>query len=152
MIWLIALLATAQAEPLTPDITTALTPRHTGANCDAIHALGPLSSVVPALVETAETVAMPPWVGTRAAHCVSELISVDTLAHDAAIRWVSDDTRAGYGLIILDNLDSLPTDQALPLARLAQQHASSSQSFGRYALPKLERSLHPAVQALSVAP
>jgi hypothetical protein len=144
------LLSVAQAEPLTTDITAVFTPRHAGANCEAIHALGSLSTVVPALVQTAETVSMPPWVGTRAAHCVSELISVDTVAHDAAIRWISDDTRTGFGLIVLDNLDSLPADQALPMAQLAQQQAATSQSFRRYALPKLERSLHPAIQALSV--
>ncbi len=148
MIWLIALLSVAQAKPLTADITTAFTPRHAGADCDAIHALGSLSTVVPALVETAETVTMPPWVGTRAAHCVSELISVDTVAHDAAIRWISDDTRSGYGLIMLDNLDSLPPEQALPLAQLAIEHATTSQSFRRYAVPRLDRSLHPAVRAL----
>ncbi len=150
MIWLIALLSMAHAEPMTADITTAFTPRHAGADCDAIHALGPLSTVVPALVETAETVSMPPWVGTRAAHCVSELIGVDTTAHDAAIRWVRDETRSGYGLIILDNLDSLPAAKALPLAQLAKQHATTSQSFHRYAMPRLERSLHPAVQALAL--
>lgn len=152
MIVFIALLSTAQAEPLTLDITTVLTPRHAGPNCDAIHALGALTSVVPALVETAETVAMPPWVGTRAAHCVSELISVDSVAHDAAVRWVSDDARPGFGLIVLDHLDSLPSERAVLLATLAQQHAVSSQSFRRYALPRLERSLHPAVQGLSQLP
>lgn len=149
MIWLIALLGVAHAEPTAADITAAFTPRHAGADCDAVHAMGSLSSVVPALVETAETVAMPPWVGTRAAHCVSELISVDSLAYGAAVRWVTDDSRAGLGLIVLDNLDSLPQDSALSLAERAHQHSTSSQSFRRYALPKLERSLHPAVRALS---
>ena len=149
MITLITLFSIAQAGPLTADITTAFTPRHAGADCDAVHALGSLSTIVPALVQTAETITTPPWVGTRAAHCVGELISVDPVAHDAAARWLSDDTRSGFGLIVLDHLNSLAPEQALPLAQLAHQHAARSPSFRRYAMPRLHSSLHPAIQALS---
>jgi len=130
-------LAVAQVDPA--DVTRVLTPRHAGAPCAELMALGSEAEVTQALVTVADTVTMPPWVGTRAAHCVSLRIDEDPVALHASERWMTSPDTAGFALIVLGQLDAVKPVVRADLVTLATERIATDATFASHVRPLLRR-------------
>ncbi len=118
-------------------VVRALSVRHDPPSCEA------LGVSVSTFVYVAEHDLGPPWVGLRAAQCALPAAE----AHDAVLRWVTDSRWAGLARLVAISLPSLPTGDAVSVARaaLAGPHASLLR-------PALSRSELGAVRALVETP
>lgn len=76
-----------------------------------------IDASVETLREVVQTVSMPPWVPMRAAHCMIEG-HAQTIEDDLS-SWVVDPETLGLGLLVLSELDLLPSELAVRVARLA---------------------------------
>lgn len=110
---LLASLAAAGPENV-GDVVRALSMRHPMA-CAEIEALTP--TPVDTLQHVVATVELPPWAPMRAADCLVR-------SHAVEIRptiegWVTDPAVAGLGRLVLADLDAMPVEVAVPVARKA---------------------------------
>jgi len=129
--------STASAQVPISDVVATLTPRHAGADCEALAQLGEPDDVLGALITTANTVAMPPWVGTRAAHCVAEEIDRTPKALAAAESWLGNADTAGFALIVLGELPHLSAPTADRLRTAVQPRLQADPTFAAHARPLL---------------
>ena len=72
---------------------------------------------VDTLRQVVDTVSMPPWVPMRAAQCLVEGHAAEIEAD--LTRWVVDPADKGLGLLVLAEIDRLPTDLAVRIATKA---------------------------------
>ncbi len=77
-----------------------------------------LSDPAATLLQIAEEVKSPPWVGMRAAGCAVERAS-EPAVEAALIRWVSEEQLAGLGMLAVNLLDRMPEDVAGRVATAA---------------------------------
>ncbi|MCB9758491.1 MAG: hypothetical protein H6739_01495 [Alphaproteobacteria bacterium] len=107
--------------------------------CQDIAALSP--SPVEDLGWVVDHVSQPPWAPMTAAQCLLQLYPEET--RPVAERWVVDPERAGLARLVFGELERLPPEVALPLARaaLAGPHAPILER-------RLARSEDPTLRAL----
>ncbi len=114
---LLALLTTlpAQAAPEAVDeVLRALSNRHP-LPCADIEALSP--TPVDTLLHVVDEVTMPPWAPMRAAECLVAGHALEVRAH--LQRWVVAPELKGLGRLVLGELDRLPVEVAVEVARKA---------------------------------
>ena len=141
----------SDATPWTPNpdeaaVTAALSGRDSTIDCAAVEALA--KDPVATLISVTNHVEMPPWVGVRAAHCLTSRHAA--AAEPTLTAWVTDPNTRGLAILVLDELNTLPEPLALRLATatLSGPHAADAQK-------RLPNSVHPSVRALvpaAVAP
>ena len=96
------------------EVVVALSSRHP-LPCPEIEALTPTPSDT--LLHVVDTVALPPWAPMHAAQC---LLRGHAVAVQPAIEtWVVDPTKQGLGKLVLNQLDVIPPEVAVPVARRA---------------------------------
>lgn len=118
----------------------ALSLKDGGPTCEEVEALA--SDPVASLSAVAEHATMPPWVGMRAAHCLSTRHA--EAAEPTLARWLVDPQLRGMALLLADDLSVMPEPVALRLATagLAGPHAEDLRK-------RLDRSEVPALKALA---
>jgi hypothetical protein len=110
---LLASLAAAGPENV-GDVVRALSLRHPMA-CAEIEALTP--TPVDTLQHVVATVELPPWAPMRAADCLVRGHAVEV--RPSIERWVTDPAFTGLGRLVLLDLDAMPVEVAVPVARKA---------------------------------
>lgn len=116
----VGLMGAAQADEWTPTpsqeaMYRALSIRDPAPDCAAVEALSadPLAD----LLVMVDQVEQPPWVGMRAATCVT---TRHAEAGKATIGgWVVDPDKRGLAILVFNQLDAMPATVALPLATAA---------------------------------
>lgn len=102
-------------DPTELDLVVHALSARDGVACEAVEAL--TSTPVDALVTVVDTVKMPAYAPMRAADCLVTRHPLDVRAEME--RWVVAPELAGLGRLVLGRIDTLPTDLAVPLVRLA---------------------------------
>jgi hypothetical protein len=120
------------------EVVRALSARHP-ASCEEIESLTPTPADT--LLHVVDTVTMPPWAPMQAADCL--LRGHATTVRPAIEAWVTDPARKGLGRLALSELDVLPSEVAVPVARAALAGPQADLARERIAV-----SVHPAVRAL----
>lgn len=110
---LLASIALAAPENVDP-VVKALSSRHP-APCEQIEALTP--TPVDTLQHVVATVELPPWAPMRAADCLVRRHAAEVQPSLEA--WVTDPAVAGLGRMVLADLDAMPVEVAVPVARTA---------------------------------
>ena len=128
------------ARPSVQAIYRALSVRDPAPDCVTVEALS--DQPVPDLLQIVDHASQPPWAGMRAANCLIQ-------GHGAEIQaqlsdWVRRDDTRGLAILVLDQLDTLPEDLALDLARQAL-----AGPWAADARPRLDTSSRPALHALA---
>ena len=125
------------------DLIQALSSRDASPPCAELEAKLPTpASSLQALVEH---VTMPPWVGMRAAGC---LISGHALeARPALENWVVDPELHGLAILVLGQLDTLPTEVATGVATLAIEKGADPADARR----RVARSTRPEIASLATS-
>lgn len=147
LIWSILLgapAALAQAwtpSPAEAEAIAALSVRHDPVPCATLVAHLPAPGA--SLARIADEIALPPWVGVRAAACAAPLAD----ARPRVLAWIGDPARRGLVQAVIGRLDALPPDEAASVARalLDGPHAAA---LG----PRLAHSAHAPVRALTATP
>jgi len=109
------------------------------APCSAVEGLTP--TPVDTLQHVVATVDLPPWAPMRAADCLVR-------GHAAEVQpsiegWVTDPAVIGLGRLVLSDLDAMPVEVAVPVARRALAGPLADVARSRIA-----RSAHPEVRAV----
>jgi len=142
MIVLVGLSNTASAGPEQDAVIHALSSRDP-VTCASVEALTP--TPVDTLRTVVKVVSMPPWVPMRAAQCLVEGHGSEVRAE--LLQWVVDPEEQGLGLLVLDEIDRLPQDLALEVAKTAlargPDHAAAAQRVGRATSPQLKALVKP---------
>ena len=118
----IALLAAhpAYAEPQELDaVMRALSMRHP-VPCAEVEALAP--DPVDTLLHVVDEVQMPPWAPMRAAECLVRGHGLEVREH--LQRWVVEPELKGLGRLVLGELEALPVEVAVEVARAAVTRGS----------------------------
>lgn len=84
-------------------------------SCEAVEALTPTPKET--LLEVVETVTMPPWAPMRAADCLVRGRPLEIV--DRMEVWVTDPELLGLGRLVLGQIDTMPVEAAVPVARKA---------------------------------
>jgi hypothetical protein len=137
---LLASIALAAPENVDP-VVLALSSRHP-VPCAEVEALTP--TPVDTLRHVVDTVSLPPWAPMRAADCLVR-------GHAAEMQptiesWVTDPAVLGLGRLVLADLDVMPVEVAVPVARKALTGPLADVARSRIALS--ERAEVRAVGAL----
>lgn len=134
---LLALIALASADPATEAAHDALAPRHLAVDCAALRQqMAQVSgedadseALSASLVALAESDPMPPWVGPRAARCVTETLGHSPAAQDAARRWLASPDQLGLARIVAGRLELAPPTLASELrATLAERRRTDERA------------------------
>lgn len=117
----------------------ALSLKDGGPSCEEVEAL--TADPVATLASVAEHAEMPPWVGMRAAHCLTTRHA--EAAQDSFVAWVANPKLRGMALLLADDLAAMPEAVALRVATagLAGPHSADLRK-------RLDRSEVPALKAL----
>lgn len=117
----------------------ALSLKDGGPSCEEVEALA--ADPVATLASVAEHAEMPPWVGMRAAHCLTTRHA--EAAQDRFVAWVANPNLRGMALLLADDLTAMPEPVALRVATagLAGPHSADLRK-------RLDRSEVPALKAL----
>src|SRR5687768_909678 len=119
MLWsLVAGQALAEPEGL-PEVVRALSIRDP-VSCDQVEAL--TTTPVETLLAVVDTVKMPPWAPMQAADCLVKRHPADV--KDRMDLWVTDPALKGLGRLVLNALDVMPVEVAVPVARRALAEGS----------------------------
>lgn len=105
-------------------VIRALSVREPAPDCEAVEAL--VANPVATLTAVATDVPHPPWVGLRAATCLT--LGHAEVAQDTLRDWVSDAETGGLARIVLQAVDDMPEHVAEEVLRdaLAGPHAAAA--------------------------
>jgi hypothetical protein len=117
----------------------ALSARDAPAGCAEVEALA--SEPLDALRTVVERATMPPWAPMRAARCI--VTHHAEPAREDLSAWLSDESKRGLGLIVLDAMDELPELLAVDLTAVALKGPMADDARQR-----LADSDRPAIRAL----
>lgn len=113
--------------------------------CEKIEALTP--SPVETLLEVVDTVRMPPWAPMQAAQCLLQRHPVE-VPRERLDAWVTDPGLKGLGRLVLGELDAMPIEIAVPVARTALERGSDPE----LARQRLRAATRPELKALAETP
>jgi hypothetical protein len=140
--WFVVMaLSAAAAPPGELDTVVRALSSRDPVSCELIFSL--TSTPVPTLLQVVDEIARPPWAPMRAASCLVQ-------HHAAEIqpdleRWVVAPELKGLGRLVLDSLDRMPPEVAVPVARKALESGPEKE----LALQKISAAQHPEVRALA---
>ncbi len=137
---------TAQAADWTPTaeesaLLLALSSRDAPASCEVLEAT--VAAPVASLSAIVTHVTMPPWAGMRAADCLIKRHGAEVAAD--LDRWVTRPELKGLGTLVLSQIDVLPADVALAVARRAVSAGPDPVDARR----RLGQSTRPEIRALA---
>ena len=117
----------------------ALSVRDPAPSCESVEAL--TETPVETLLFVVDNAQQPPWAGMRAAECLTTRHAV--AAQDAIEGWVSSTETKGLAILVLNQIDALPLEVALPVVRkaLAGPEAATART-------RIERATTPEIKAL----
>ena len=115
----------------------ALSIRDPAPTCESIEAL--TETPVETLLFVVDNAQQPPWAGMRAAEC---LISRHAVAAQASLTaWVSSPETKGLAILALNQLDTMPLEVSLTVARAAlvgPDVESARTRIGRSTIPEIK--------------
>ena len=141
--------AFAATNPAHDAVLLQLSQRDGFPGCSSLGVLGTSDQVLDALIDVAKHVTAPPAAPMRAAVCVTRLAGHDLVAWDAIQGWIGDPSVPGLALAVVQNLDLLPEDKAVKIAKDAAKRLPSADGFGKYAPAALQASSYLGVQAIA---
>ncbi len=121
-------------------VILAFSARDNAADCASVEAL--TSTPVATLVAVAEHVTMPPWVGTRAASCLTGRHAEE--AKPTLVAWAGTPDKRGLVILLANELDAMPEAVAVDVAR-----AGLAGPFSEDMRKRLVNSQHVSVRALA---
>lgn len=102
----------------------ALLARDPEPQCAAVEAL--VAAPVPALIEVVEKASQPPWVGMRAAACLATGHAAEAEVRAQLAVWIASAEWRGLAIQLVGQLDAMPEDVALELARAGVAGANAA--------------------------
>ena len=110
-------------------------------SCEKIEALTP--APVDTLLEVVDTVRMPPWAPMQAASCLLKHHPTDV--RERLDGWVTDPALKGLGRLVLAELDAMPVEVSVPVARAALERGSEPE----LARERVRAATRPELKALA---
>ncbi|MFT5685301.1 MAG: hypothetical protein ACI8RZ_006251 [Myxococcota bacterium] len=118
----------------------ALSIRDPAPSCESVEAL--TETPVETLLFVVDNAKQPPWAGMRAAEC---LISRHAVTAEASIKgWVTGPETKGLAILTFNQLDTMPLEVSLSVARAAMAGPEAES-----ARPRIARSTVPEIKALA---
>lgn len=115
----------------------ALSIRDPAPTCESVEAL--TETPVETLLFVVDNAQQPPWAGMRAAECITSRHAVE--AQESIKAWVSSSETKGLAILALNQLDAMPLEVALTVARTALEgpDAESARTrIGRSTVPEIK--------------
>ena len=125
-----------QTQDASPTLTQYFS-SHDDRDCPSANRWG--EGLAEQMVQIAQTVQMPPWVGIRAATCVTQ--AYGDQQKEALARWVSERQWAGLGRAVILELSQVEEALALQLVEMALVG-----HLEEFAIRHLEQSVHEKVR------
>lgn len=110
-----SLVTAAMAEPQNLDTVVQALSMRDPVTCEQVEALTPTPTET--LLAVVDTVTMPPWAPMQAADCLVKGHAVEI--RDRLDAWVTAPELKGLGRLVLNGLDRMPVEVAVPVARKA---------------------------------
>ncbi len=137
----------ADPEPSGPEpdaaaeaVYRALSIRDPAPTCESVEAL--TETPVETLLFVVDNAQQPPWAGMRAAECITSRHAVE--AQESIKAWVSSSETKGLAILALNQLDAMPLEVALTVARTALEGPDAESARTR-----INRSSVPEIKALA---